>query len=501
MKYWKGGPGSSSISTEHLDPQTAFIFLRDPATSYCWYWKTVSHANDSALKEAIQEFQKFQPTLKSLEIQGLGSEDAARAWTTTLSTISSMGSVFRAKPWTLKNGYFEIRIQGSKNLILVERETSTTVGKTTSAPISVVEVAPRSVDNEKLRVLIVDDSSTLRALLSRLLSADPEIEVVGAIADPCQVMEAIPKLRPHVITLDLHMPEMDGVTLLKKYMPIYPIPTVLISAITPEEGPEVLNGLEAGAVDYIEKPRADQLAQSAQEIRDRVKAAKNARIQNTSRTKGVRKPAAPVQSPGAGGYDPTAVVLIGSSTGGTEALKDLFLSMPKEVPPILVVQHIPPIFSKALADRLNHLCPFSVKEAEDRDEIVPNRVLIAPGGFQMGIENKAGRFCVRILDAPPVNRHLPSVDYLYDSALPHFSEYRFIASILTGMGADGALAMVRLREKGARTFAQNEETCVVFGMPREALRMGGAEKAVPLPDMAHAILSAAQRQTRRMRSA
>ena len=332
---------------------------------------------------------------------------------------------------------------------------------------------------KKVKVLIVDDSATIRNLLVKILSRDLIFEVVAQAEKPSQVEPLIQQHKPDLITLDIHMPEMDGVTLLKKIHPIYRIPTVMISSISKEEGPQVLEALEIGAVDYIQKPQMKELTETAQLIIDRLKAAASAKILKSPQ---VKKGLSSRQV-----VDGKSLILIGASTGGTEALKVVLESMPSQVPPILIVQHIPPVFSAAFAHRLNSICQFEVREASDGDEVRPNLALIAPGGKQMGIKVLKDKTIVRITDDTPVNRHKPSVDFLFktavDEKVPHV-----VAVILTGMGADGAQQMKALRDCGARTIAQDEQTSVVYGMPREAVLKGGVEAIAPLDMIADKIL-------------
>jgi len=331
----------------------------------------------------------------------------------------------------------------------------------------------------KLKVLIVDDSKTIRTLLTNIFKSDSEIEVIGALENPRDVENFVRTQRPDVITLDIHMPEMDGVTLLRQLLPKFPIPTVMISSISMEEGPMVLNTLEVGAVDYVQKPSMEEIPTVGPMIIEKVKNAHKAKVHTSKKVVSREKTFIPE-----GSMDQDVLIAMGASTGGTEALKDVLTLLPPDVPPIVIVQHIPPVFSKAFADRMNTLCDFEVKEAEDGDELRTGRVLIAPGATQMGVVKGRGGYQVKIdPTAGPVNRHKPSVDFLFDSvaALGH---KKMLAVILTGMGADGAKGMRRLRDLGARTIAQDEASCVVFGMPREAIKLGGAEKVVSLDEVA-----------------
>lgn len=332
----------------------------------------------------------------------------------------------------------------------------------------------------KKKVLIVDDSKTIRQILTKIISEDPMLEVIAQTENPLDVEDLILKHKPDVITLDIHMPQMDGVTLLKKINARFSIPCVMISSISKEEGTQVLDALEAGAIDYIQKPQMSDLREVSIQIQERIKTA--AQVKVKKRSKNITKSIISNSL-----LDKQNLIVIGSSTGGTEALKEILQSLPKEIPPILIVQHIPPVFSAAFAKRLNDLCPFEVKEAEHGDEIKPNRVIIAQGAKQMGIKALKDKLIISVNDDPPMNRHKPSVDYLFSSA-SNLGSKKIVAVILTGMGADGAKMMKKLRDQGVRTIAQDKETCVVFGMPREAIEMNAAEFILPLEKIGNKIL-------------
>lgn len=331
----------------------------------------------------------------------------------------------------------------------------------------------------KIRVAIVDDSSTVRTLLEKIFAADPSLEIVGSFGDPLEAERVIPELDPDVVTLDIHMPGLDGVALLKKLMPRRNVPCIMISSLNLEEGSLVLEALEAGAVDYIHKPSMKELPVLAPLIVEKVHAAASAQVKKPVVARARSSSSTVARIAPSGGWTDRHLVCLGSSTGGTEALKQLFMDLPAQIPAILVVQHIPAVFSKAFADRMNSFCPFEVKEAEDGDEVKPDRVLIAPGGFQMELDNRGGRWVVRVFDGEPVNRHKPSVDVLFRSVVKRFRG-KVAAALLTGMGADGAAGLLELRGTGARTIAQDEETSVVYGMPREAVKRGAAEEILPL---------------------
>ncbi len=331
----------------------------------------------------------------------------------------------------------------------------------------------------KKKVLIVDDSPTIRQLLEKIISADPELEVIGKAERPSEVEDLIRKHKPDVITLDIHMPEMDGITLLKKIHPRYKIPTVMITSVSREEGPQVLQALEIGAIDYIQKPEMNSLNQAAPLIRERLKAAAQSRVLGRPMVTRKAKDFSPESNRG--------LILLGASTGGTEALRVVLEGLPKKIPPILIVQHIPAGFSTAFARRLNDLLPFEVKEAAHGDEIAPNRVLIAPGGLQMGLQAARDKLIIQITDGPLVNRHKPSVDHMFRSA-GKLGLKSVVAVVMTGMGSDGAQGLKELRQLGVRTIAQDKETSVVYGMPRAAHENGGAEMVVPLQQIAERVV-------------
>ncbi len=377
--------------------------------------------------------------------------------------------------------------------IRVPRDTQCTA----PAPETPAKRAPSpssSLLRQRRRVLVVDDSDTIRKLLSQIFSRDPGLVFVGSVGHPAQVRQAIIELKPDVITLDIHMPEMNGVELLKKLLPEFHIPAVMISSLSREDGSFVLDALEAGAIDYIQKPSFQELGQLAPVICEKVRNAALAQVQPKS---AARRPRSPGTAQGE--FDENYLIAIGSSTGGTEALKQVLTGLPERIPPILIVQHIPPVFSKAFADRMNQLCVFDVCEAQDGDEVRPGRVLIAPGGRQMRVRPvgpaNQGQLRISIDDSEPVNRHKPSVDALFDS-VEKLRRPKVVAAILTGMGADGARGLLRLRQQGVRTIAQDEATCVVFGMPREAIKLGAAEEVLPLDRIADRLLELARRNSR-----
>lgn len=353
----------------------------------------------------------------------------------------------------------------------------------------------------KIRVLIVDDSATVRRTLTAILGSDPDIEVMGAAADPFAAARLIAEEKPDVITLDVEMPRMDGITFLRKLMAQHPIPVVMCSSLIEQGSETLMQALEAGAVDVILKPRVDtrQLLLEAQvRICDTVKAAAGARLRHHGATTRTRTlVAAPKLSADAMMPAPHAgaamakttekVVCIGASTGGTEALREVLEQLPLDSPGVVIVQHMPESFTAAFSRRLDGLCAVTVKEAEDGDTVLRGRVLIAPGNRHMLLQRSGARYFVAVKDGPLVSRHRPSVDVLFRSAA-HCAGSNAVGIIMTGMGDDGATGLLEMRKAGAHTIAQDEDTCVVFGMPKEAIARGAAQKVVPLQMIAHEIV-------------
>ncbi len=355
----------------------------------------------------------------------------------------------------------------------------------------------------KIKVLIVDDSASVRATLSEIISDDPDLEVMATAVDPYIAVERIRQQVPDVILLDIELPRMDGITFLRKIMAQKPIPVVICSSLTEQGSQAMIEALEAGAVDVVTKPRVDTaqgLHDSAMRICDAVKAAAQARL------KGLARPAqrmhveakltadaviAPLSMHRAQNLmqsmpSTPPIVCIGASTGGTEALREVLVALPADSPPIAIVQHMPEKFTHAFARRLDSLCNVSVKEAEDGDVMEQGRVLIAPGNFHMALHRQGQRYTVRIVEGPHVSRHRPSVDVLFRSAAQNAGR-NALGVLLTGMGDDGARGLLEMKQSGAATAAQDEESSVVFGMPREAIALGAANRVLPLRKVAHEI--------------
>ncbi|MGQ0501710.1 MAG: protein-glutamate methylesterase/protein-glutamine glutaminase [Panacagrimonas sp.] len=338
-----------------------------------------------------------------------------------------------------------------------------------------------------IRVLIVDDSALMRNLLTEFLSADPQIEIVGTAADPLIARDKIKQHLPDVLTLDVEMPRMDGLTFLDNLMRLRPMPVVMVSSLT-ERGAEVtMQALELGAVDFVTKPKIDLaagVAGYAEELIAKIKAAARTRVRGG-------KPASP-----AGGTPSRArmfrtterLIAIGASTGGTEAIKDVLAQMPPDSPAIVITQHIPAMFSRPFAERMNRCSAMSVCQAEDGQLIVPGHAYIAPGDRHLTVIRDGARYVCRLTDAPPENRHRPSVDVLFRSVALNAGA-NSVAAILTGMGDDGARGLLELRRAGANTLAQDEASSVVWGMPGAAVKLGAANEVLPLSRIAARLLA------------
>ena len=337
-----------------------------------------------------------------------------------------------------------------------------------------------------VRVLIIDDSPLVRKILSEGLSKDPNIDVCGTASDPFQARDEIIKLRPDVLTLDVEMPKMSGVEFLRKLMPQYPIPVVMVSSLTERGQKTTLDAMSAGAVDFVAKPKGGSLDQMIDELRTKIKIASTANVAHWKHKQYSPTGAASVGAKAAGQILSTKICAIGASTGGTEALREVICGFPRNFVGTVVVQHMPVGFTKMFADRLNGLAQVIVKEAEDGDKIFDGRVLIAQGGKQLEVVRDGMGWKVRVFDAPLCCGHRPSVEVMMNSVAKNVGK-KAVGAMLTGMGADGANGMKAMRDAGARCIAQDEATCVVFGMPKEAYERGGAEQLVPLPRIAQTL--------------
>ena len=375
------------------------------------------------------------------------------------------GAVGRKALFYVKTGRLQSALAGPGHSRLFAEKAIKNESPKIAPPQSQQKVTP----HKTVRVLIVDDSKTIRDLLSRILAQDSQIEIVGQAEDPYQAESLLSQLKPDVITLDVHMPRMTGVQWLEKLLPKHPIPVVMITSLQLQDGNEVFRALELGAVDYIQKPALNEIRELSPIIREKVKSAAFAKVRSFS-----PKVIAAKSATGFIQFEPGVILAIGASTGGTEALREVLMGLPRNIPPTVIVQHIPPVFSRAFADRLNSLCEFEVKEAENGDAVHENRVLIAPGATQMKLLRKPSGLFVEVNDDPPMNRHRPSVDYLFDSIAEVIGK-KAIGVILTGMGADGAKGLLNMRKKGSHTIGQDQESCVVYGMPKAAFEVGAVE--------------------------
>ena len=352
----------------------------------------------------------------------------------------------------------------------------------------------------KIRVLVVDDSALVRSLLTEIINRQPDMECVGAAPDPLVAREMIRALNPDVITLDVEMPKMDGIDFLAKLMRLRPMPVVMVSTLTDQGADVTLKALELGAVDYVAKPKigvADGLRLLADDITSKVRIAAVAKIRSPRPVASLasESPAGsgggPVRSPAApasvGRLSTERIIFIGASTGGTEATKTVLMGLPADAPAVMITQHMPPGFTRSYAARLDGLCRIRVMEASDGERILPGHAYIAPGGFHLSVERSGANYIARVRDGEPVNRHRPSVEVLFLSAARIVGP-NALGVMLTGMGGDGATAMKVMRDAGSWNLAQDEESCVVFGMPKEAIAAGAVHEIVPLTAVASKLL-------------
>jgi two-component system chemotaxis response regulator CheB len=348
---------------------------------------------------------------------------------------------------------------------------------------------------KKIKVLIVDDSAVIRESLARIFNADPEIEVIGSVSNPYMAVKKIKTQLPDVISLDIEMPGMDGLTFLRKIMAQHPIPVMIVSSLTEKGSAIAVQALQMGAVQVVVKPKvhtAELLKESAVILCDAIKAASYSKIKKRSLNHDAtsvvpRKFSADVilqpKAVSAANSSPDKIIAIGASTGGTEALRQLLTAMPEDGPGIVVAQHMPEFFTRSFAERLNQLCHIQVKEAEEGDILMRGFAFIAPGNKHMLVERLGLHYKIRLHNGPLVNRHRPSVDVLFRS-VAQSAGGNAIGVILTGMGDDGARGLLELKQAGGFTIAQDEETCVVFGMPKAAIEMNAVDLVLPLPEIA-----------------
>jgi two-component system chemotaxis response regulator CheB len=347
---------------------------------------------------------------------------------------------------------------------------------------------------KKIRVIVVDDSALVRSLLAEIINRQTDMECIGTANDPLIAREMIRELNPDVITLDVEMPRMDGIDFLGRLMRLRPMPVLMISTLT-ERGAEVtLKALELGAVDFVAKPRvglSSGLNELASQIVDKIRVASVAHVRRLQREPATATNIAPAHVPSAGllgRLSTEKLIFIGASTGGTEAIKEVLVHMPADSPAIVITQHMPPGFTTSFAARLNGLCQITVKEAVHGERILPGHAYIAPGGTQFHITRSGANYVAVVDDGPPVNRHKPSVEVLFKSAAAVVGRNAF-GIMLTGMGNDGAAAMRAMKDAGSYNYVQDEASCIVFGMPREAIAHGAADEVLPLAQIAPALVA------------
>lgn len=337
-----------------------------------------------------------------------------------------------------------------------------------------------------IRVLIVDDSAVVRQIFQRELERDPEIEVVGCAPDPYVARDMIIERKAQVITLDVEMPRMDGLMFLRKLMHFHPMPVIIVSSLTANGGQLALEALDSGAVDVMCKPStAYTVGDMSVALIEKIKAAARVdvkRLSQAGKTSPVRRLSLSSTT--------HKVLALGTSTGGTQALQEVLTAMPHNAPGIVIVQHMPEHFTRSFAERLNEICAIEVKEAQTGDSVVPGRALIAPGNYHLLMRRSGANYVVEVKSGPLISRHRPSVDVLFKSVARYVGS-NAVGAIMTGMGRDGAAGLLAMKKAGARTLAQDEASCVVFGMPREAIALGAADEILPLPSIAQRLLDLA----------
>jgi two-component system chemotaxis response regulator CheB len=343
--------------------------------------------------------------------------------------------------------------------------------------------------SQKIRVLVVDDSAVVRQILTRELAKTPDIDVVGTAPDPYVARERVVELKPQVITLDVEMPRMDGITFLRALMKHYPIPTIVCSSLTPKGSQTAIDAMQAGAVEVLCKPNGSFSIESlVSTLAEKIRVAARSKVlQKTD--------SPPTRATYALSETTNKVLAIGASTGGVQALTEVLTRFPRNAPGTVIVQHMPAKFTGSFAERLNKECDVEVKEAVKGDRVIPGRVLIAPGGFHMVLRRSGADYYVDIIDGAPVHHQKPAVDILFDS-VAQYAGANAVGAVLTGMGADGAAGLLKMKQAGARTLAQDEASCVVFGMPMEAIKLGAADRIVSLSQVAQTMLQLASGSAR-----
>lgn len=347
-----------------------------------------------------------------------------------------------------------------------------------------------AVPTQKIKVLIIDNSALVRGLLKEVINSCPEMQAVGVATNPVQALDMFTALKPDVVTLDMEMPEMDGLIFLEKLMRLRPTPVLIISSLTERGSQAALRALELGAVDFLAKPRlgiSEGMREYGDDITDKIRAA-SLNQSRMARQMALRNTSHDVLPDLGNRITSTEkIIILGASTGGTEAIKEFLIQLPADAPGILIAQHMPAAFTKSFAARLDSLCKIRVIEAQGNERILPGHAFIAPGHSHLLLKRSGANYMTELSQSAPVNHHRPSVEVLFRSAAKHAGK-NVIGVMLTGMGKDGANAMLEMRQAGAYNFAQNEETCVVFGMPREAIAVGAVDEVVPIQNMAQRVL-------------
>ncbi|MDY6842552.1 MAG: chemotaxis response regulator protein-glutamate methylesterase [Thermodesulfobacteriota bacterium] len=344
---------------------------------------------------------------------------------------------------------------------------------------------------ENIKVLIVDDSAIVRKVFTEELSRERGIEVIGTAPDPYVARDKIVKLKPDVVTLDIEMPRMDGLTFLKKLMKHFPLPVIIVSSLTTKGGKLAMEALSLGALEVISKPSAAySVGDMSVQLAEKIRAVAHVNVKSSIQQNKVSDTVKPERASRALSATTNKIIAIGASTGGTEAIKTVLTSMPHNSPGIIIVQHMPAKFTTSFAERLDFLCAIKVKEAEDGDSVVNGRALIAPGNYHMLLKRSGALYYVQVKSGPLVHHQRPSADVLFKSVADYAGE-NAVGVIMTGMGSDGAEGLLKMKEAGARTIAQDEQSCVVFGMPKEAIKLGAAEKVVGLQNITRTSLEMA----------
>jgi len=341
---------------------------------------------------------------------------------------------------------------------------------------------------KKIRVLIIDDSALIRSILKEVINSYPDMEAVGAAANPIQAREMIKTLNPDVLTLDVEMPEMDGLTFLEKLMRLHPMPVLMISTLTERGSDAALRSLELGAVDFLPKPKlgvVDGMQAYADDIAEKIRVAARARLKRQTAPSHATTGLPPL---GSRISSTEKLIIVGASTGGTEALKEFLVPMPADAPAILIAQHMPEVFTKSFAARLDSLCKMTVTEGVNNERVLPGHAYIAPGHSHMLVKRSGSNYVIELSQAAPVNHHRPSVEVLFRSAAQCVAG-NAIGVMLTGMGKDGAVGMLEMRQAGSYNFAQDEATCVVYGMPRAAVEVGAVHESIAIQNMAQSVLT------------